>query len=113
MMTAQVQDSLHTFNFTPKGSDVNSVVITNTLTNDEFTFNKSYIFKDSYFYVLKNVQIDMTVNSTFTFVAFDKFGNEIYRDQIMCIDQSITDYTINKDIYTERVTENKFVLNEQ
>lgn len=113
MITINSDNAVHDFNFVPKGNDPYSAKITHVLTRDEYTYNKSKIFKNKYFYTLKNASLTCTNNDRFLFEIFDRNNDLIFQDHIFCTDQIVGDYTINKDVYTQRVTENKFILNEQ
>ena len=59
----------------------------------------------------------MTLTGSFSLVE-DRFysfviksgSTIIYRGSIFCTDQTISTYTINKDVYTENVTTNEYVV---
>ena len=113
MMIANPDNALHTFKFIPVGNDVATIVIKNVLDNTTYNFTKSQVYLQKYYFVLINASMSLNVNDKLTFEAFNTAGNLVLHDIIFCTDQTVEDYTINKDVYTQRVTTNQFVTNEQ
>ena len=112
-MIANPDNALHTFKFIPIGNDVATIVIKNVLDNTTYNFTKSQVYLQRYYFVLVNASKKKKKNDKLTFEAFNTAGNLVLHDIIFCTDQTVEDYTINKDVYTQRVTTNQFVTNEQ
>ncbi len=113
MMIANPDNETHTFRFIPIGKDVNTIVIKNVLDNTTYNFTKSQVYLEKYYFVLLDAEMDLNVNDNLSFEAFNTNGEIILHDMIFCTDQTVSDYTINKDVYTQIVTTNQFVTNEQ
>jgi hypothetical protein len=79
---------------------------------DEETGNETEIeiefYIDTYF-VSTNLIFPIVENKYY--ILLIKNGNDIvYKDKIFCTNQTIADYSINKDVYVQNVTNNNFII---
>jgi hypothetical protein len=55
---------------------------------------------------------DTTEGNFYALTLFDGDGNVVYKDKVFCTNQEITDYSINKDEYVEKSSDNEFIIYE-
>ena len=102
------------FKFMPRSKDIASMVFIDELTNTSTTINNPVLVTDKYY-------VKFLTNRTFSFLidghtyrlnCFDSNGVPLYRDKIMCTNQTIEDYTINNGDYVANHTSNEFIIYE-
>lgn len=55
---------------------------------------------------------DTTEGNFYALTLFDDDGNVVYKDKVFCTNQEITEYTINKDEYVQKSSDNEFIIYE-
>jgi hypothetical protein len=79
---------------------------------DEETGNETEIEAEFYidtYFVSTNLIFPIIENKYY--ILLIKNGNDIvYKDKIFCTNQTIADYSINKDVYVQNVTNNNFII---
>lgn len=96
--------------FIPREYVASSIVITDQDTNKPVTYAGLTFTKDKY-YLKGNVTFSpVLVEGRFYTLKVLNGSSIVYRDMLFCTDQAVSTYTINKDIYTENVTTNEYVV---
>lgn len=96
--------------FIPREYVASSIVITDQDTNKPVTYAGLTFTKDKY-YLKGNVTFSpVLVEGRFYTLKVLNGSSIVYRDMLFCTDQTVSTYTINKDVYTENVTTNEYVV---
>ena len=96
--------------FIPREYTASSIVITDQDTNKPVTYTGLTFTKDKY-YLKGNVTFSpVLVEGRFYTLKVLNGSSIVYRDMLFCTDQAVSTYTINKDVYTENVTTNEYVV---
>ena len=100
------------FNFIPS-ADFGCVAggtLTNTNTNTDTTLTEgsNIDYFDNDYYMSATVTATVSEGEFYDIVLNDDDGNECYRGKIFVTDQS--DYSINSGNYTERTTDNDYIV---
>mgnify|MGYP001220409882 FL=1 len=96
--------------FIPREYTASSIIITDQDTNTPVTYSGLTFTTNSY-YLQGNVTFSPLLNEgRFYTLKVLNGTNVVYRDMIFCTDQTISTYTINKDVYTEHATTNEYVV---
>jgi hypothetical protein len=92
----------------------NNIILKLTNKNTRFSFvvgvsaassNGYMTITGSTFALVENNTYSMTV-----FLTSVQDSKVIYRDMIFCTDQTISDYSINKNVYTEHQSSNEYIF---
>lgn len=100
--------------FMPRSKDIATMVFTDELTNVAHTIENPIIVTNIYYCQLEiDESFDFLIDGhTYKLDCYDVDGVPLYRDKIMCTNQTIKDYTINNGDYVANHTSNEFVIYE-
>ena len=110
MIILTTNASAQQLKFIPREYSADSVVITDQDTNTPVTYSGLTFTKDKY-YLQGNVTFSPVLKEgTFYTLKVLNGTSVVYKDNIFCTDQTISAYSINKDVYTEHATTNEYVV---
>ncbi len=96
--------------FIPREYSADGIIITDQDTNTPVTY-PSLTFTKNKYYLEGNVTFSPALKEgTFYTLSVLNGTSVVYKDNIFCTDQSISLYSINKDVYTEHATTNEYIL---
>ena len=96
--------------FIPREYSADSIVITDQDTNTPVTYS-GLTFATNKYYLEGNVIFSPVLKEgTFYTLSVLNGTSVVYKDNIFCTDQTISTYSINKDVYTEHATTNEYVV---
>ena len=109
MIILKEQEAAQVLKFIPRNYGADTIVLRNETTNEvqtisaSFTLDKYYLTTTTAFDLLQNTFYNLTI----------KNGAEVvYKDKVFCTNQSIVNYTVNKDEYVANATNNDFIIYE-
>jgi hypothetical protein len=109
MIILKEQESAQNLYATIYGTEADSIVLRDEETNEETTIE--CLFSIDKYYAVTNLVFPIKENKFYTLTI--KNGSEVvYRDKIFCTNQTISDFTINKDVYIEHSTDNEYIVYE-
>jgi hypothetical protein len=99
------------FKFMPRSCNITSMVFKDELANVEHEIENPVLVVEKYW---MQFQEDLTFEflidgRTYALTCFDG-ENVVYRDKVMCTNQSISTYTINQGVYVANATSNEFII---
>jgi len=98
MIILREQETAQTLNAIIYGSNANAIVLRDEETNIETEINCT--FSIDRYYVATSAIFPIKENKYYTLTILN--GTDIvYRDKVFCTNQIISNYTINKDQYTQ------------
>lgn len=110
-----LKDSTYTqnFKFMPRSCNITSMVFLDELTNVEHEIENPLLVKEKYWLQFQeDLSFEFLVDGhTYTLTCFDGV-NVVYRDKVMCTNQSTATYTINQGVYVQNATSNEFIIYE-
>ncbi len=96
--------------FIPREYSADGIIITDQDTNTPVTY-PSLTFTKNKYYLEGNVTFSPALKEgTFYTLSVLNGTSVVYKDNIFCTDQTISLYSINKDVYTEHATTNEYIL---
>ena len=96
--------------FIPREYSADSIVITDQDTNTPVTYS-GLTFTTNKYYLQGNVTFSPVLKEgTFYTLSVLNGTSVVYKDNIFCTDQTISTYSINKNVYTEHATTNEYVV---
>jgi hypothetical protein len=108
MIVLSTSTSNQTFNFIPRKSQYNTMLITDEIQNETITV--PIVSSAAYGYT-NSITAAFTLKEDRSYMLTLKQGNEIiYRDKIYCTDQSVINYTINEGQYVSQTSNNEFIV---
>ena len=94
--------------FIPREYSADSVIITDQDTPVTYS---GLTFATNKYYLEGNVTFSPALKEgTFYTLSVLNGTSVVYKDNIFCTDQTISLYSINKDVYTEHATTNEYVV---
>lgn len=107
MITLKEIGTAQTFKFIPRVYTADSMVVKCEATGVSTTFSIAPTLSTYYLSVTET--LDLKEGNTYTLKVYN--GTDIvYYDRIFCTNQTITEYTINKDEYIQHSTDNEFII---
>jgi len=99
------------FKFMPRSCNITSMVFKDELANVDHEIENPVLVVEKYW---MQFQEDLTFEflidgRTYALTCFDG-ANVVYRDKVMCTNQSISTYTINQGVYVANATSNEFII---
>lgn len=93
--------------FIPRQYAADSIVLTDEQANTSSTISATFT-KDGY-YLKADISFTLVEDRFYTFNALN--GSEtVYKGRIFCTDQTVSDYSINKNVYTENESTNEYIV---
>jgi len=110
MIILTTSASAQQLKFIPREYSADSIVITDQDTNKPVTYS-GLTFATNKYYLQGNVTFSPVLRKgTFYTLSVLNGTSVVYKDNIFCTDQTISTYSINKDVYTEHETTNEYVV---
>tara|TARA_R100000664_G_scaffold34181_1_gene54752 strand:+ start:1546 stop:1866 length:321 start_codon:yes stop_codon:yes gene_type:complete len=105
MIILKEQVASQTIKIIPRVNQADSIVIKGIEGSTSYEITPTF---DRYFMVITRA-FTLKENQQYSFDV--KNGTEIvYKGRIFCTNQTISDYTINNNVYTERTSNNDFII---
>lgn len=109
MIVLREQPTAQTLRATIQGTNADTIVLRDEEKNTEVTINA--VFSIDKYYAVTSVIFPIKENKYYTLTI--KNGNSVvYKDKIFCTNQTVADYSINKNEYVQNVTTNEFIIYE-
>ena len=112
MIILEESNSSQTFNFIPREytSGTNyTIIIKDELKNTEAFNDTSTSFTAVDYYYSYSNTFSLKEDNTYTLEIKDG-SKVVYRDKIYCTNQTVSSYSINNSVYTERTSDNEFIV---
>jgi hypothetical protein len=91
------------------GSEADAIVLRDEETNTEETIE--CVFSIDKYYAVTNLVFPIIENKFYNLTILN--GTDVvYRDKIFCTNQIIEEFSINKNVYTQRTSDNEFIIYE-
>ena len=94
--------------FIPRQYAADSIVLTDEQANKSITIQGYTFTKDGY-YLKADVFFSLVEDRFYTFKALNG-TKTVYKGRIFCTDQTVSDYSINKNVYTEHESTNEYIV---
>ncbi len=93
--------------FIPRDYAADSIVLTDEQANTSSTISATFT-KDGY-YLKADISFTLVEDRFYTFNALNG-TKTVYKGRIFCTDQTVSDYSINKNVYTEHESTNEYIV---
>jgi len=93
--------------FIPREYVADSIVLTDEQANTSSTISATFT-KDGY-YLKADISFTLVEDRFYTFNALNG-SKTVYKGRIFCTDQTVSDYSINKNVYTENESTNEYIV---
>ena len=93
--------------FIPRQYVADSIVLTDEQANTSSTVSATFT-KDGY-YLKADISFTLVEDRFYTFNALNG-TKTVYKGRIFCTDQTVSDYSINKNVYTEHESTNEYIV---
>jgi len=93
--------------FIPRDYAADSIVLTDEQANTSSTISATFT-KDGY-YLKADISFTLVEDRFYTFNALNG-SKTVYKGRIFCTDQTVSDYSINKNVYTENESTNEYIV---
>ena len=108
-----LKDSTYTqnFKFMPRSCNITSMVFLDELTNVEHEIENPLLVVEKYWMQFQeDLSFEFLIDGrTYALTCFN--GTDVvYRDKVMCTNQTISTYTINNGVYVANATTNEFII---
>lgn len=107
MIILKEQTTPHTINAILDGDAGDMIVLRDEETN--ISVNIPATFVTNSYYSTATVLLPITAEKTYTIIVKND-TDVVYRDKIFCTNQTIAEYTINKDQYVQHTTTNEYKI---
>lgn len=109
MIILKEQEAAQNLYATIDGEDADAIVLRDEETNTEETI--SCTFSIDKYYAVTNLVFPIKQNKFYTLTILN--GTDVvYKDKIFCTNQIIEEFSINNNVYTQRTSENEFIIYE-
>jgi len=109
MILLKEQEGVQTLKLAINGCTATSIVLVDEETDIETEIQCEFYI--SAYYMEINVVLDVKENKYYT-VKVKNDNEVVYTGLAFCTNQTIEDYTINKDAYIQHTTDNEFIIYE-
>ena len=109
MIILKEQEEVQSLKFIPREYCATTIVLVNEMTNETTNISSDF-YKDGY-YLYTTATFDLK-EGNFYILTIKNNDDVVYKDKIFCTNQTIADYTINKDEYVANQTTNDFIVYE-
>ena len=109
MIILREQATAQTLNAIIYGSDADAIVLRDEETNIEVEINCT--FSIDRYYVATSAIFPIKENKYYTLTILN--GTDVvYKDKIFCTNQIIEEFSINNNVYTQRTSDNEYIIYE-
>jgi hypothetical protein len=109
MIILKQQTTPHTINAILDGGAGTTIVLRDEETNIVTTLNAT--FTSNSYYSTAVILLPLIDGKTYT-ITIKNGADVVYKDKIFCTNQTIANYTINKDQYIQHTTNNEYTIYE-
>jgi hypothetical protein len=107
MIILKQQTTPHTINAILDGDAGTTIVLRDEETNIVTTLNAT--FTSNSYYSTAVILLPIVDGKTYD-ITIKNGANVVYRDKIFCTNQTIAEYTINKNQYVQHITTNEYKI---
>jgi len=107
MIILTTSTSAQELKFIPRDYVADSIVLTDEQANTSSTISATFT-KDGY-YLKADISFTLVEDRFYTFNALNG-SKTVYKGRIFCTDQTVSDYSINKNVYTENESTNEYIV---
>lgn len=108
-MVLKETTGLQSIYITPKSNAVTSIDLLCQETNVTVNYPVTEVFTKSY-YIRFDLVVALVEGRSYTLKAKTASGEVVFYGFVYCTNQTISDYTINKDEYVQRNTTNEYIV---
>ena len=105
MVILKEQATAQSFKIIPRVNDADSIVITGLSGSNTVAFTPTY---DLYYMVITGI-FDLKQGEQYSFDVMNE-TDIVYKGRIFCTNQAVDNYSINTNEYSQRVTNNDFII---
>lgn len=99
-----------TFNIIPRQEASNvTATLTSETTGTSYSNNTSVSSNKYYFDMACDFEVTLQESSFYT-LEVKEGSNVIFKDKVFCTDQTINDFSVNYNTYTEHSSDNEFIV---
>lgn len=110
MIILEESATSQTIQFIPRYYTGSVLKLTNETSGEVLTYTIDPV-KVSYYHSVDLV-VDTKEGNFYSLAVYNDENDLVYRDKVFCTNQTISDYTINKDEYVENATNNDYIVYE-
>jgi len=110
MIILKEQNTSQTFKFIPRYYTGVNLRLVNESSGQVYSYNVSPE-RIGYYHQITHI-VDTKEGNFYSLTIFDDNSNVVYKDKVFCTNQEITEYTINKDEYVQKSSDNEFIIYE-
>jgi len=107
MIILTTSTSAQELKFIPRDYAADSIVLTDEQANTSSTISATFT-KDGY-YLKADISFTLVEDRFYTFNALNG-SKTVYKGRIFCTNQTVSDYSINKNVYTENESTNEYIV---
>jgi hypothetical protein len=107
MIILTTSTSAQELKFIPRDYVADSIVLTDEQANTSSTISATFT-KDGY-YLKADISFTLVEDRFYTFNALNG-SKTVYKGRIFCTNQTVSDYSINKNVYTENESTNEYIV---
>ena len=96
------------FKFIPRQYVADSIVLTDEQENTSRLIEGYTFTKDGY-YLKADIYFSLVEDRFYTFKVLNG-TKTVYKGRIFCTNQTVSDYSINKNVYTEHQSSNEYIF---
>ena len=89
------------------GTSADKIILIDEETKQETSIG--CVFSIDKYYAVTSVVLDLKEYKFYTLKIYDT-DNLVYKGMIFCTNQTVKDYTINKDVYTQNESNNDYII---
>jgi len=109
MIILKEQETSQNLYATIDGIEADAIVLRDEETNTEQTIE--CVFSIDKYYAVTNLVFPIIENKFYTLTILN--GTDVvYRDKIFCTNQIIEEFSINNNVYTQRTSDNEYIIYE-
>lgn len=108
MIILKEQNTSQSFKFIPRYYTGVNLRLVNESSGEVTSYNVSPE-RIGYFHQITSI-LNTKEGNFYSLTVFDENSNVVYRDKVFCTNQEITEYTINKDEYVQKSSDNEFII---
>ena len=94
--------------FIPRDYAADSIVLTDEQANTSI-FIDGYTFTKDGYYLKADIYFNLVEDRFYTFKVLND-SKTVYKGRIFCTNQTVSDYSINKNVYTENESTNEYIV---
>ena len=109
MIILTTSSSPQEFKFIPRDYVVDTDIELTDEQSNTTIYIQGYTFTKDGYYLKADIFFNLVEDRFYTFKALDG-SKVIYKGRIFCTNQTVSDYSINKNVYTENESTNEYIV---